>query len=233
MPLTASDLYAISCGYRNDGIWLCHWCGAKCSDRNEHDDAPRLIGVRRAVFARYPCNPWICNGCWLWRRQRITVTYLDGKWKDRQCPMDHSWYVTPTDAKAIRPECHDQLARVLLNPPRCFSLSLVEPGEKNHLQLCQANDEVEVKGGTPLVFTLNGIPHSYTVYELDNALQDDNAHAGPGVLALIRHLGLVRKERKLVEGKERGVRGRKKDEMPTGEPLRKVIQASGAVVAAR
>lgn len=193
-PLLASELYAISQGKSCSGREECYWCSAPCGRFNTHDDDVPVFAPRRAkTQAKRPGNAFVCDGCWLWRRKRITVFWLSEGFKDGLCPLDHSWWITDQEAWGIRvPKDAGELYARLLEPPLLFTLTLTDgtPGAKNHIQHAFANDLEEIKADTPLKFTLNNIPHEYTVYELGNALRtNDPAGMRPGVGALLRLFG--------------------------------------------
>lgn len=190
--LLASQLYAESQGAVCFGSFECYWCGAPCHTTWPHGQPPPMIGrdTKTKLFAKRPGNHFICVGCWLWQRKRITVTYLDGGFKDGQCPMEHSWLITKQDAFGLKSTSYKKLYDILLAPPLKFSLSfLTEPNLNNLLQFALVNNNAELQVGTPLAFTVNNIPHTYTVYELTHALKNGPEGTDPGVQALIRILG--------------------------------------------
>jgi hypothetical protein len=200
--MTASDLYALSQGVSNQGNSECHWCGSKCEQKWVHDDPPAIVGTRSTSYARRPANAYICQGCWLFRRTRITIPFINGDYQDGKAPKNFSWWITDTDAKAIPPiEC-PKLYDQLLKPPLRFVLALLIPDPAisgflkvphsigNVIQLCEVNNLKEIKAETPLKFTVNNIVHSYSIYELEEAIRntEENGYA-PGVRALIHLLG--------------------------------------------
>lgn len=188
-PRSASDLYAVALGSKNQGKHACHWCGAAATDQWTHDDEPFVPFHKNKNRARHPASPYVCCGCWLWGRKHTTITFLDGTWKDRQWAANHSWWITPGAARAIRHTDHKLLYQQLLKPPHSFLLALVTPGTVNRLHCCAANDLLEIKAGTPLRFTLDGVPMDYTVHELEDALRNGMNGKKPGVQALVRYLG--------------------------------------------
>ena len=125
---------------------------------------------------------------------RVTVRFLSGDGKgnkgflDRQCPQHHSWWVTPEGAFVVKPKDGDLIYRLLLAPPRSFALLLIDNSPVNLIQLAVANDKVEIKGDTPLEFTINGVVHSYTVYEMEHALKH-GPEGKPGIMALMKIFG--------------------------------------------
>ncbi|MDE2095657.1 MAG: hypothetical protein KGL39_00240 [Patescibacteria group bacterium] len=200
--LLASEIFALAHESKCQGFSECHWCGAPCGSLWAHDDPPGIVGVKPlARMARRPGNPWICKGCWLWRRQRVTVNYLGGDFKDGQTAGHHSWWIEEKGAWALRKESYPKLYEKLLAPPRHFVLSLLvtdpvvsgaiglAPALTNHLQHCVANNVDSLFPDTPLFFTVNGIQHQYTVYELEDGLRNGSEGKEPGIGALIRVLG--------------------------------------------
>ena len=185
------------------GPLACHWCGAACDDRTPHDDLPELPGTKRNKFlARFPANPWMCIGCKLWRRGRLTVGYLPGQGPglDGQGPRDHSWLITPDAAWAVHPAGGPELLEVLLNPPERFALLLLTTPrvEKdgggtlsyaNQLHRAEANDVPGLKANDPVWFTVDNTALSYTVYELKEALKHGPEGKEPGVRALFNLFG--------------------------------------------
>jgi hypothetical protein len=236
MTLSASDVYALAHGTRNSGDEECHWCASKCGRLWKHDEPPPVPFIRTITTSLRRANLYICVGCWLWRRKSTTANYLEGGQRDRQEAQYHSWLFTPEGAWVVRPESLETLRERLLKPPLRFVLALLDgPRQANVLQLLKANDVPEVQAATPLVFTINNIPHTYTVYELAEAIKTGDANGcEPGTAALLRILGLRKQSMDLTdadtlqipEPPKRG-RGRPKplDTAPT--VLGKVISASG------
>lgn len=220
--LSFPELYALSQSHTCVGTEQCHWCNSPCGRIWLHDDPPPIIGVKRDRLAlNYP-SPYICVGCWLWRRGSVTAFWLTpgSGFKDRQKPRDHSWYVTEDGAWSVRREDADELFANLLDPPRRFALSLIDgEGVINHPQLGVANECPEIKADTPLRYTLNGIVMAYTVYELEEMRKEKNGGQGksPGVQALVRLFGRPK------PGDKRG-RGRPK--MGEANSPQKVIRQS-------
>ena len=203
-PLLASELYALSQGVQCNGRYSCHWCSAPCGNQWFHDDTPPQIGVRVTQGARRPANPYICIGCWLFRRKRITVSFLRSEkgeftFRDGQSPTRHSWFVTEQCARAIETPDFQLLYATLLSPPKRFFLSLLDNrtpanGVENRLHLQVANDVEELRADTVLHFSVNNVPLTYTVFELEELLtsadpEESLAGRSPGVHALYRLLG--------------------------------------------
>lgn len=216
--MLATELYAITQRAKCSGDLECYWCAAPCNRMLRHNEPTPEFGVKRTHIAKRPANPFICVGCWLFRRKRITINYTpDGtKFKDGQCPLNHSWLIT--EDRALTIDFNTSLYEFLL-APKCHQmvLSLLD-GEKtlpNHLQLATVNDLTEAKTDTPIHFTINGIPHQYTVYELKSAIDNRDANgAGAGTRELIRLLGMPEKiEEKLERGRP------EKEEYPLKKPL--------------
>lgn len=208
--LSASDLFAIYSGGKNEGDQPCHWCGSPCRRIWQHDDVTPLPFQRTITYARRPEHPWVCLGCWRWRWKRVTVNFIGGGLKDGVCAMDHSWWFSETEAYAVRLDNAKDKAALyerVLHPPLRFCMALLEgSGNRNHLQLALANDNIGgVESTTPLEFTINSIRHTYTTYDLERALREGVQGKPPGVAALVRLLG----EHKLAETKDpqKGIKG--------------------------
>ncbi len=221
-PVLASQLFATSQGSLCHGPDECHWCGAPCERLWAHDDIYPIPFVKSRSGAKRAANNWICLGCWLWRRKRVTVQFLDGTFKDTQTATGHSWWITDNDAKALNPttKSRDLIYRTLLKPPIKFCLSLTD-NETNHLHHCVANDVCEIKADTGLAFTLNNILHYYSIYDLEEALRTESEGRDPGVRALIRFLGHYKMDVPEVKKKS----GRPKES--NGGETKKLIAASG------
>ena len=193
VPLLASELFAISQGTACEGPDECHWCGAKCERRWTHDDLPPMIGgrLRSHSLAKRPGNGYVCSGCWCWRRPRVTVPFLGGGYKDGQRADMWSWYVAGSRAMALRHENsfdRDALYDRLLDPPPRFFLALRDEGP-NLLQYAVLNRLEAFTASTPITYTLDNKPLTYTIYELEHALQKGPEGTEPGVQTLIRVIG--------------------------------------------
>lgn len=202
--MLASELYAISQGAYCEGPDECHWCGAPCKRMFSHDDVIPIPYVRNhqaRMLAKRPGNGFVCVGCWLWRGGKKTIRFLDNTYKDGGKPPKFSWYATEQGAWAVRTQNEPALWQKLLEPPLRFMLSFLigEPiasgelqcpnGVPNHLQLCVANDHAEIKADTPLSYTVNNVLHTYTVYELGEAIRRGLEGKSGGVRALFTLLG--------------------------------------------
>lgn len=186
---TAADIYALAMGRQNKGPDACHWCGSMCQRSHPHDEPPPAAGFRRITTALRPGNRFVCVACLLWRRLKLTARFLDDTFRDGQTPVRHSWLVTADEARAVRTIDGPLLYPILLKPPRRFFLALATPGNDNLLQLAVANDLAgEVRADTHLTFTLNGVPHSWTVYDLREGLKNSEGE-GSGVRVLMQTFG--------------------------------------------
>lgn len=218
--MTTPELYASIEGRICQGTQRCHWCGAGCSQTYLHNEPPPVIGAPKLNVAKIPSSPYICHGCWLFRRGSITITFPDESRKDRCKPLEYGWFLTPGQALGIKP--HDtldeeglypskKLYEILLNPPPKFSLSIIDKGTTLYPQLTPVNDFKEIAKDTTLLFSLNNIQHNYTVYELEEALRephivqwiegkpnwsDPKNSPSAGVRALLKRLGEWRVEAK-------------------------------------
>ena len=186
--LQPSQIFARSQGSCCEGQYECHYCSAPCDDFWVHEEPPPVPFVRGEQTAKRPNCPWLCVGCWLWRRKRVTVPFLSGGYADIQQVRKHSWVVTEEAALAIalKPD-FPALLKLLLSPPRRFFLSLIDGTAENLLQLCVLNDFAgDVRADAEILFTLNNVVHSYTPYDLRTALENKNAGRSPGVAAILR-----------------------------------------------
>mgnify|MGYP000446835940 FL=1 len=222
--MTASDLYAISQGYKNEGSEKCHWCGSCCTRQWKHDD-PGPVPFQRGKPYRpsaFPASPWICKGCWAWKRKRITVKFLNGTFKDGQCPEDHSWWIEEGGAYGIQPSMYTHLRDKLLSPPLRFLLLLKIETPHNFLQLSQINDLQQIKAETTLSFSVDNVVHQYSVYELERVAKAEDANGMmPGTRALASLLkGLLPETN---EEEKRG-RGRPSTEENTASSTRRIVK---------
>ena len=215
MPLaktfaTATELYSNSQGYIHEGPDACHWCGSSCKRLVPHDDAKPIPGQRFITTAKYPGNTYMCVGCWLWKRRRLTAFFLDGALKDGQSPQQHSWWIEPASCKAIAmPDCRQNLIDRLLQPPRQFALSFVRFLLQNPIHLCPVNNNESIRADLPLEFAVDGKPFSYTVYELQVALKEGPEGTENGVQELCRILDVRKPEvDEFAEDEEKRGRGR-------------------------
>lgn len=194
----APELYALTQGTRCEGKHECHWCGSPCGRIYIHDGPVPLPFVKNDLTAKRPANPYVCNGCRLFRRPRNTVRFLNGKdYQDGKCLMDFSLLLTDGGIWGVRKEDLPHLENIIFHPPLRFALCLVDPGQKNCLQLGIVNDFQRIQADTPLRFTHNNIPHTYSVYELRSALQSgDFSGKEPGCRVLATSLDLSLAEKR-------------------------------------
>lgn len=187
--MRATELWAKANGEECWGDQSCHWCSAPCQPGCPHDDLPPVPFVRSRSNALRPGNPWICVGCQTFRRKRQSVRFLDGNcWRDGQCPLNHSWFLTEKEARSIRiPFDGFPLYKRLLSPPKAFVLALIDK-EENRPHQWAVNQKDEWQAGDEIKFTLNNVVFSYTPYELELALTKRKART-PGVDILIDKFG--------------------------------------------
>ena len=160
--MLASELYAQFHETKCEGDEKCHWCGAPCKRLWMHDDPAPVAFVKTVTHAKFYQSMYICQGCWLYRRKRVTISFLEGDIKDGQAACNYSWFISKTQRSAIRNPC-PLLYKTLVKPPLTFSLSFIEGSNiENLLQYSVVNDFSEIKETTPLVFTVNNKPHQYT-----------------------------------------------------------------------
>ena len=173
--MTASELFALALGQKCEGKEECHWCSGMCGQAIIHDDPGPAPFSRQKSQAKRPGSRYVCLGCHYYRMKRVTVFYLMGGFLDRQPAQEHSWWITPDGAYALRKEDHQLLWERLLNPPSLFSFSMISmigTNTKNLIQYACVNDHPQgVDLGTPLQFTIDNTPYVYTVYELQSALE--------------------------------------------------------------
>jgi hypothetical protein len=187
-----SQLLALSHSTSCKGDEQCHWCAAPCDRFVRCDYDPLVLFIDREKTkstAKRPNNPYICVGCSLYKRQRITVISLTGKMKDRRCLEDYSWLMTEESIRVILPDENYSLYEHLLFPSLKFSLSLLSQDTKSLIQLAVVNDISEIKADTLLSFTIDNRVLQYTIYELEEALKHGSDGKMPGVRALLSLLG--------------------------------------------
>lgn len=166
----------------------------------------------------------MCLGCKLFRRKKTTVMHLDGSWTDKKGMQDFSLWLTETGCWGVKAGQGEHLWPLLLNPPLRFCLGLLDGVHQNQPQLMAVNDLVEgIKSTDPLLFTVNGVKMTWTVYELEQALAAGNTDGTePGIQTLVRLLGWP-------PTKERG-RGRpKKEDSNEARVKKQTVPASGQV----
>lgn len=222
LTISAPALYALSQGERCEGPTECHWCGAPTEKLITHDEPPPTPFLRRTTTAKKPGNQFICRGCFLWKRARLTVPFTDGTLKDSQTPSQWSWFIT--NSEAISPKIgRMEIYHRLLKPPARFALLLVDdPKTNNLIHLAEVNDytDKDLLNDSPLRFTLNNIRLEYTIYDLEHALKNGPTGTSPGVAALIRLFGRPEKDESEEEKVKRG----------SGRPSTKGDRKPGQVV---
>lgn len=200
-PPSAPQFFARLSSLQCTGDYQCHWCGSPCGRQWLHDEPPALIGHRVKFFPRLPASPYVCAGCWYWRRPRVTVYHLGGSYQDGRCLLRESVLMTEGGIHGLRlPSEIDRgdaeaLHAHLLKPPHgSWVLSFIEGQQSNLPHLMRVNDVPDPRAGTRLFFTLNNIVHDYTPHGLELALRHpDSVEApSPGTAALIRLLGPYR-----------------------------------------
>ena len=91
--MLASQLLAKAHGKYVEGRsyqYQCRYCGTGC-------DALWgwwLWPPTAPEYMRAPGSHYICQGCYLYRRLRTTIEYIDGGTQDRQDAANHSWVGT-------------------------------------------------------------------------------------------------------------------------------------------
>ena len=228
------ELYAAANGMKCEGPEACHWCGSPCDQTWTHDDKLPIPFVRARTTALKPSGRWICRGCWMFRRPSTTVRFASGgEFKDRQRPQDWSWLITSGEAVALRPVDHRRAYEMLLKPPLRFALAL-RNGEPLPLHLGVVNDLAEIRTDTQLGFTIGGVRHSYSIYELREALTNGIEGKENGVRALVNFLGAEAGAGLAAcpqpPFKPRGA-GRPPP-LPDGKTIQKLVAASGRTVPA-
>lgn len=206
LPITsASMLFAKSQGSHCHGDQRCHWCGSPTirAAHMRHDDEIPPIAKKNwnKNLAKYPQEPYQCQGCWLWRRPGVTATFLTlrqpdefhkKQWRvqrDRQTAVKHSWFITDDWAYTLEFNDRDALYKLLLSPPKRFVMALLDGEDNNRLHLALLNDHSgEIFKGTEHQFTVNNVPHTYTALGLDTALRG-GAVESSGVRALLKMFG--------------------------------------------
>jgi hypothetical protein len=221
--MSASKIFALAHGSACQGDQECYHCTSPCTRERMHDEPPLIPFVRRDLLIRRPSSPYVCEGCWLWRRGSVTVNFLSGGSKDRQRASEHSWWITPEGAWGVREKDHALLLEYLLDPPNHFCLMLRE-STPLRAQCGKENNFQEIHADTPLAFSVDHAPMSYTVYELEEALKHGPEGKEPGVRELMRILHPQEvtwedKERELLANATRGRKKRSRAKRDTTGPL--------------
>ncbi len=188
MSLLASELFAISQSSKCEGEDSCHWCGAPCKRLWSHNEPAKFPGVKPLECSKRPANSYVCVGCWLFRRPRVTVRFLDGSLVDGKSLKNYSLWITEEGTWGVRKEDSAFLYKLLLQPPVRYCLSLIEEKNFNQIQVAISNDFADIKADSLLSFTINNTVYQYTTYDLEKGLQGASGME-PGVGALLRFLG--------------------------------------------
>lgn len=193
--MTAAELFAKSQGAILEGDQRCYWCESPCSRSLLHNDPPLFIGEKHRHPVKCRQSPYQCVGCWLFARRRVTVRKVGGGFQDGQAAINHSWWITNEGAWVLNDDNKLALYEYLLDPPKRFVLALKESAQSNYLQSMVCNDPDEVLATTQLKFTIDGKVQTYTVNELDDAIEknrkEQEEYPSPGVQALFRVLGVL------------------------------------------
>lgn len=192
--MTTTELFANAFSKKLVGDLECYWCAAPCGRQYPHNQPRLQIGQKRDPSVKRMSNAYECEGCRLFDFTCTTVQFLtEGKYKDRQHPVDYSWWITDKGAWCIHEDDYPLLYALLLNPPIPFALGLLDkkmdPKAKNKIRCIPINDPLTIKADTQLAFTINNVLHHYTVYELELALKQDPNGKDPGVRLLVELLG--------------------------------------------
>lgn len=124
----------------------------------------------------------------------------------------------------MRNEDYSKVYEFLLKPPIRFFLSLHSTGgPRNELHCTLLNDQPIIRADTELYFTLDNVPQSYTIYELETALKQGGVGRHPGVQTLIRYLGPGPQLNGPPTKQDRGRPPNPKD----GKVTHKIVRASG------
>lgn len=193
--MLASQLYALSQGALCLGSEICHWCGGPCNRNFIHDDPPRIMFVRNKSTAKQFSSPFVCIGCWLWRRTSLTVPFLKGDYKDRQAPKNHSWYIRKDGAWGIdltNPIDRELLRTKLLEEtPTTFALLLRDDKDIDiGIHLAHVSIPTEKKAH----FTHNNARMPLDLKELDSALRTSDNAGNPGTRYLLSVLPRYKEE---------------------------------------
>ncbi len=191
--ISASQLYAMSQGVACEGPRKCHWCASPCKELWRHDDVTSVPFERTSSTALRPIEPFVCTGCWMFSRNRVSIRFLNGRMRDGQAPMHHSWWITEKGAWAVGDSDKSLLLDEVRGPPRKFALMVIStppPSLKvqqpiNHIQLAKANDNKDLTPSSPLVFTIDGVVYEYTIAELESGIKSGPQGLQGGVAALL------------------------------------------------
>lgn len=211
VPNAAAFLARLN-GETCEGPEECHWCTSPCDRKNPHDDPYPIPFVKTLSSAKRPGNSYVCKGCMIYRRPKVTINYLNGGFKDGRCLLHQSWWMDESGIYVLGKDDYQALYQKLLNPPHQFVLSLIEEQfkVKNNIEDSVVNFNQPVAANTKLWYTLNNVRFSFEVYELGEAVKYGVEGKMAGVRELVRYLGPMEYE---TEERKRG-RPPKKDDSP-------------------
>lgn len=228
LALQSSELLAVVHKSPCSGSDTCHWCGASTERIWPHDEPVYLPFSKGRSRAKCPGSSYICQGCWLYRRRRVTYNFFDSGFKDGQCLLDHSWLLTNEGIWILRREDYPLLWEFLLSPSLRFSLSLLSNDAlKNEIHLTTLNDYPEIKADTQLSFNLDNTVLGYSIYELEHAISKSPNGSQPGVHALLRILGTPPTQKEVVK------RDKGRPVTEDGKVTQKVVTVSGQPLACK
>lgn len=224
--MQASELLAIVHKSPCSGSDTCHWCGCCCERIWPHDEPVYLPFSKGRSRGKCPSSSYICQGCWLYRRRRVTYNFFDHGFKDGQCLQDWSWLLTDDGIWILRKEDYPLLWEFLLSPSLRFALSLVsDTSLKNEVHLTILNELPEINASSQLHFSLDNTILGYTIYELEHAISKSPNGSQPGVHALLRILGTPPAQ------KEQPKRDKGRPATEDGKVTQKLIRVSGQPLA--
>lgn len=189
--MKASELFAISQNSKCEGNKECYWCGAPCGEGHTHSEPmPRVIAQKNLQVSR-PASPWICEGCFLFRRPSISIFDLNRKWvKDRQTCPKWSILITERETLGITLAAKDSLQKFLLSPSQRFCLMILNRANiENRLHHAIVNDVRQVLEGTEFHFTVDNVPHSWSVASLRHGINNEPNGTEAGVRFFLENFG--------------------------------------------
>lgn len=153
----------------------CHYCAAPCDRSHIHEDYQPPF--QKVAIRAVPNSPWECEGCWLFHRTRVMATSVSWKkGEDRHFYhlVKQNWWITEEAKIIVLDDPRDRAAMrdLLMKPPKLFMMMLLREKTECELHLGIVNHHQEVQLDTKLGFTLDGVPHYYTVYELESAVRN-------------------------------------------------------------
>ena len=76
-----------------------------------------------------------------------------------------------------------------MKPPPLFVLAFLNEIPTHNLQFFFCNDLPEIKGDTPIPYTIDDKLHHYTIYEMEQGIRFSNQGLEPGTRLLLDLLG--------------------------------------------